>query len=74
MQTLLSTTLHQLRETSEPLSHLCRRAAVKERWLRRLMAGDYEDPGVNKIERLLRCLEDSRRDYSVPVHRSDEAA
>lgn len=64
MQTLLDKTLALLRESREPVSELSRRAGVKSRWLRRLMDGDFEDPGVNKIERLHYCLTNPDVDYT----------
>ncbi len=64
MQTLLDKTLSLLRETNESVSSISHRANVGQRWLRRLMAGDYADPGVNKIERLLYCMENPDADYS----------
>lgn len=37
-------------------STVCAELGVTTRWLHRLLAGDYQDPGVNKIERLHELL------------------
>lgn len=64
--TMYQQTLALLKATDEPVASLCRRANVGSRWLRRLIRGDYAEPGVNKIERLYRCLQDRSVDYSNP--------
>ena len=38
------------------VSDLARATGLKQRWLHRLLAGDFNDPGVRKIERLHRHL------------------
>lgn len=35
---------------------VCAELGVTTRWLHRLLAGHYQDPGVNKIERLHEML------------------
>lgn len=55
-ETMLLETLRLLRETDIPIVEICRETETKSRWLHRLMAGDFADPGVNKIERLHRYL------------------
>jgi hypothetical protein len=61
MDSLLQETLMLARATELPIPKICREAAVKERWYRRFIAGDFTDPGVNKVERLNRVLKQHKR-------------
>jgi len=51
---VLDEVLRQLRSTKEPFSAIARECGVSQRWLYRLVNGDYRDPGVRKIHRLHR--------------------
>ncbi len=53
---LYSETLRLARESGESVPDLARATGLKQRWLHRLLAGDFNDPGVRKIERLHRHL------------------
>lgn len=53
---LLQKTLRLLSERTYNPDELCREIGVSRRWLYRLQAGDFEDPGVNKIEKLHQLL------------------
>lgn len=35
-----------------PISVICEAAQIKRRWLFRFIAGDFKDPGANRIARL----------------------
>lgn len=49
-------TLKLLRKNKVHMPEIARLTGLNKRWLHRLCAGDYEDPGVNKIEKLNRFL------------------
>lgn len=49
---LLEETLRLAREAKLPVPEICRAAGVKQRWYYRLLNGDFEDPGVRRIQRL----------------------
>jgi len=55
-ETLLEETIRMARESGLSAEELAREAGVGGKWLRRLLAGDYIDPGVNKIEKLCKHL------------------
>lgn len=63
---MLEETLRLVRESDESPHQIAKKCGLKPRWLYRLLAGDYADPGVNKIQRL--------RDYLKGDQPSDEAA
>ena len=50
--TLLSKTLRLLETTQIPVAVIASECDVSVRWIYRLRAGDYDDPGVNRIERI----------------------
>lgn len=58
METLLARTQRLVRESGIPYSQISRDTKLNLRWLTYLMRGRYEDPGVNKIERLHKYLVD----------------
>ena len=64
-ETILNETLRLIRESDIPLTIICRDVEVKPRWLHRLLAGDYADPGVNKIERLNRYLKSKNTEVAA---------
>lgn len=39
-----------------PVADICASAQVKPRWYFRFVAGDFKDPGANKISRLYEFL------------------
>ena len=51
---LYTETLRLARESGESVPELARATGLKQRWLHRLLAGDFNDPGVRKIEKLHR--------------------
>jgi len=55
-ETLFEETMRLLADTlqrpGESVAGICRATGLKQRWMGRLIQGDYEDPGVNKIEKL----------------------
>lgn len=51
-ETMLEKTKQLARELDIPQSVICQETGLKPRWLAYLLEGRYEDPGVNKIERL----------------------
>lgn len=53
---LYSETLRLARESGKTVPDLARATGLKQRWLHRLLAGDFQDPGVRKIERLHKYL------------------
>lgn len=54
---LYSETLRLARESGASVPDLARATGLKQRWLHRLLAGDFQDPGVRKIERLHKHLQ-----------------
>lgn len=52
MTDLYKKTISMLSETKEPLSKVASGSRVGYRWICRLIAGDFSDPGVNKIQRI----------------------
>ena len=56
MSSLYHETLHLVRLSNMSVEDICKAAQVKPRWLAKFKAGDFTDPGVNKIERLNRVL------------------
>jgi len=62
---LYSETLRLARESGETVPDLARATGLKQRWLHRLLAGDFQDPGVRKIERLHKHLVGIDRDTST---------
>ena len=61
-ESLLNETLDLLEKTDIPIAQVCRDTGTGPRWIYRLMAGDFADPGVNKIERLNRYLKTESAD------------
>ena len=51
-ETLLQETLRLARESGLTIKELREGTGLGQRWLYRLLDGDYADPGVNKIEKL----------------------
>lgn len=51
-ENLLDTTLSLFRASKASVPEISRATGLKVRWLQRLRAGDFDDPGVRKIERL----------------------
>lgn len=56
MSDLLSKTLRLAKASTLPPRDICSAANVGYRWYCRLLNGDFDDPGVNKIERLYAVL------------------
>lgn len=54
--TLLKRTMNLLSKSKLSTIDICNGANVKPRWLNRLKAGDFDDPGVNKVERIYKLL------------------
>lgn len=52
MTDLVKETLSLAKQTNLAVSEICKAAGVKQRWYYRFLAGDFQDPGVNKILRL----------------------
>lgn len=55
--TLLEKTKALAIERAYQKTAVCKAIGVSIRWLDRMLAGDYADPGVGKIERLHEILE-----------------
>ncbi len=51
-KTLLQETLTLLRKSGLSSPQVTAGTGLKTRWLNKLLAGDFTDPGVNKIEKL----------------------
>ena len=52
MTDLYEKTITKLTESKIPLMQVAAGSNVGYRWLCRLIAGDYSDPGVKKIQRI----------------------
>lgn len=59
--TMYEKTLELIAESGKTPAQLAKETGLKPRWLYRLIAGDYEDPGVNKIEKLYKHLADKQQ-------------
>ena len=55
-QTLLNRTLNALAKDPRSLRQIARDSGLGRQWLQKLANGEFTDPGVNKIERLLETL------------------
>lgn len=53
---LLTETQHLFEVAGVAIPEISRDTGLKQRWLHRLFKGDYQDPGVRKIEKLHRYL------------------
>lgn len=49
---LVEETRAMARESSVPVKQMCADAEVGRRWLHRFIAGDFKEPGANKVKRL----------------------
>lgn len=58
-ENLVEKTVRLAKQSSRPVSEICRAAGVKQRWYHRFLAGDFSDPGVNKVIRLFGVLSES---------------
>lgn len=54
---LYSKTIRLAKASGLSVADISRGTGLKVRWLNRLLAGDFKDPGVRKIERLCTFLE-----------------
>jgi len=52
MTDLYQKTITLLKQTKVPLSKVASESNVGYRWLCKLIAGVYSDPGINKIQRI----------------------
>jgi predicted transcriptional regulator len=55
-ESLLFRTLNLLASTPLTTKEISDGAGVQQRWLQKLIAGKYADPGVNKVERVFKFL------------------
>lgn len=58
MRDLLAETLRLAKETELSVEEICRAARVGRRWYYRLLAGDFDDPGVRRVQRVHNALAD----------------
>ena len=58
---LMEETLRLAKETKLSAVEVCEAAGIKRRWYYRFLAGDFHEPGVNKILRLHRVLAEAKR-------------
>jgi len=56
MKSLLERTTTLLRSSDKTVTVICRDTGISRRWINYLKAGEYKDPGVNKIETLYNYL------------------
>ena len=56
MKNIYEKTLRLVRETDIPTSKLASDTGLGLRWMHKLIAGEFTDPGVKKIERLYNYL------------------
>lgn len=61
MSDLLTETLRLARTTTLAPREICDKAEVGYRWYCRFVNGDFDDPGVRKVERLYAVL--SKKQY-----------
>lgn len=54
--TLLDSTKELARTRAFDRAQVCREIGVSTKWLTRMLNGDFDDPGVNKIEKLHQLL------------------
>jgi hypothetical protein len=61
MTDLFKTTIELLNNTNMSVEHIARESNVGYRWLCKLKAGEYSDPGVNKVQRVHNFLTEQIR-------------
>ncbi len=61
MNDLMTETMDLAKSADLPVADICQAAAIKPRWYYRFLAGDFKDPGINKIMRLHKVLSDQKR-------------
>jgi predicted transcriptional regulator len=64
---LYSETMRLAEASGLSVAGLARATGLKERWLHRLLRGDFQDPGVRKIERLHTYLTEAHEQIVVDV-------
>ena len=60
MKTLLERTMTLLKNSDKTVTVICQDTGISRRWINYLKAGEYSDPGVNKIEILYNYLSGKR--------------
>lgn len=61
MSKLYEETIQLLKSTDKKQKQIAADTGLGERWIGRLKDGDFQDPGVNKIERLHNYLVDRKK-------------
>lgn len=56
MANLINETVQLAKSTTMTVAEICRAAQIKPRWYHKLIAGEFKDPGFNKVTRLNRVL------------------
>lgn len=64
---LYSETMRLAESSGLSVAGLARATGLKERWLHRLLRGDFQDPGVRKIERLHTYLTEAHEEILAEV-------
>jgi hypothetical protein len=59
-KTLLEKTIELALNCESSIEDICKDADIKPRWFYMLIAGRWDDPGVNKIERLYNTLKKTK--------------
>lgn len=60
MYDLVQETRRLAKASKLPVTAICKAADVKPRWYHRFLAGDFKEPGVNKITRLYQVLSENK--------------
>ena len=61
MHDLVSETLRLARQSNLTVAKICKAAEIKPRWYYKFVAGEFSDPGVNKVLRLNKTLKSNGR-------------
>jgi len=60
MKTLFERTIQLAKSSGMTVPQICRGTGLRQRWLHRLLDGDFKDPGVNKIQKLYEFLSNKK--------------
>lgn len=60
MHDLVSQTIRLAKASKIPVAEICSAADVKPRWYAKFKAGEFSDPGVNKVLRLYHALKSKK--------------
>ena len=60
MHDIVIETQRLARKSGLPVDEICKAADIKRRWYHKFLAGEFSDPGVNKVLRLNAALKKTK--------------